>query len=43
MSSLERERELLASGMMELGIQVRPDTLESLLLFLDEVVRWNGW
>jgi 16S rRNA (guanine527-N7)-methyltransferase len=28
--------------MKELGIEVRPHTVESLLRFLDEVVRWNG-
>ena len=37
----EHERELLSSGMMQLGLEPRAGMIDSFLLFIDELLRWN--
>ena len=37
----EHERDLLSSGMMQLGLEPRAGTIDSFLLFIDELLRWN--
>jgi 16S rRNA (guanine527-N7)-methyltransferase len=41
MSHREHERELIGEGIRELGIVPTRDILDSFLLFIDELVRWN--
>jgi len=42
MSSREHERELLRSGLVELDLEPHPTAIDSFLLFIDELVRWNS-
>ena len=41
MSHLEHERELMGEGLRELGIVPTSGVLDSFLLFIDELARWN--
>ncbi len=41
MSHLEHERELMGEGLRELGIVPTSGILDSFLLFIDELARWN--
>jgi 16S rRNA (guanine527-N7)-methyltransferase len=41
MSHRGHERELLSEGLIELSLVPRPKILDSFLLFIDELIRWN--
>jgi len=41
MSSREHERHMLSEGLGQLGIETAPETLENMLIFIDELMRWN--